>query len=72
MYLLKQLVAAGLGLICMYICHRQNYLIYNKLAPILFLLAIPLLVYTLFFGVGDQWRQTLDHAFAGHQSVFPN
>lgn len=51
MYLLKQLVMAGLGLICMYICHRQNYLIYNKLAPILFLLAIPLLVYTLFFGV---------------------
>ena len=51
MYLLKQLIMAGLGLVCMYACHRQNYLIYNKLAPILFLIAIPLLVYTLAFGV---------------------
>ena len=50
MYLLKQIVMAGLGLLCMYACHRQNYLIYNKLAPILFLIAIPLLVYTLAFG----------------------
>ncbi len=51
MYLIKQLVMAGLGLISMYACHRQNYLVYNKLAPILFLIAIPLLVYTLAFGV---------------------
>ncbi|MEP7322049.1 MAG: FtsW/RodA/SpoVE family cell cycle protein [Saprospiraceae bacterium] len=51
MYLLKQFVMAGIGLICMYACHRQNYLVYNKLAPILFLLAIPLLLYTLAFGV---------------------
>ncbi|MEP7269531.1 MAG: putative peptidoglycan glycosyltransferase FtsW [Saprospiraceae bacterium] len=51
MYLIKQFVMAGLGLLCMYACHRQNYLIYNKLAPILFLIAIPLLVYTLAFGV---------------------
>jgi len=50
-YLLKQLVMAGIGLLCMYACHRQNYLIYNKLAPVLFLLAIPLLLYTLAFGV---------------------
>jgi cell division protein FtsW len=50
MYLLKQIVMAGLGLLCMYACHRQNYLIYNKLAPILFLIAIPLLIYTLAFG----------------------
>jgi cell division protein FtsW len=51
MYLLKQFVMAGIGLLCMYACHRQNYLIYNKLAPILFLAAIPLLIYTLAFGV---------------------
>lgn len=50
MYLLKQVVMAGLGLLCMYLCHRQNYLIYNKLAPILFLIAVPLLIYTLAFG----------------------
>lgn len=50
-YLMKQLVMAGIGLLCMYACHRQNYLIYNKLAPVLFLLAIPLLLYTLAFGV---------------------
>ena len=50
-YLVKQLVMAGIGLLCMYACHRQNYLIYNKIAPVLFLLAIPLLLYTLAFGV---------------------
>lgn len=50
-YLFKQLVMVGLGLLCMYACHRQNYLIYNKLAPVLFLAAVPLLVYTLAFGV---------------------
>jgi len=49
-YLFKQLVMVGLGLLCMYACHRQNYLIYNKLAPILFLAAVPLLIYTLAFG----------------------
>ncbi|MDZ4708443.1 MAG: FtsW/RodA/SpoVE family cell cycle protein [Saprospiraceae bacterium] len=50
-YLFKQLVMVGLGLLCMYACHRQNYLIYNKLAPVLFLAAVPLLIYTLAFGV---------------------
>lgn len=51
MYLIKQLIMVGIGLLCMYACHRQNYLIYNKLAPVLFLIAIPLLIYTLAFGV---------------------
>ena len=50
-YLFKQLIMVGLGLLCMYACHRQNYLIYNKLAPVLFLAAVPLLIYTLAFGV---------------------
>ena len=53
MYLLKQFIMAGLGLICMYACHRQNYLIYNKLALILFILAIPLFIYSC-FGVEDR------------------
>ncbi|WP_262915715.1 FtsW/RodA/SpoVE family cell cycle protein [Niabella ginsengisoli] len=50
-YLLKQVMFILLGFAVVYFAHRVNYTIYSKLAWILFLLSIPLLFYTLFFGV---------------------
>jgi cell division protein FtsW len=58
-YLFKQFAFIALGLIVIYFAHRVNYTIYAKVAKILFLLSIPLLLYTLFFGVrlneGSRW-----------------
>jgi cell division protein FtsW len=39
---------AGIGII--YFMHRVNYTIYSRVATILYLISIPLLIYTLFFG----------------------
>jgi cell division protein FtsW len=42
-----------------YFLHKVNYKLYSQIARVLFLLSIPLLVYTLFFGVrlneGSRW-----------------
>lgn len=58
-YLFKQIAFIGIGFCIIYFAHRVNYTIYSKLAKILFLLSIPLLLYTLFFGVrlneGSRW-----------------
>ncbi len=58
-YLFKQLAFMMLGLFGIYFLHRVNYSIYSKVASILFLAAIPLLIYTLFFGAkineGSRW-----------------
>ena len=58
-YLFKQLAFMMLGLFGIYFLHRVNYSIYSKVAFILFLTAIPLLIYTLFFGDkindGSRW-----------------
>jgi len=58
-YLFKQVVFIGLGISVMYFLHRVNYTFYSRLAVILFLLSIPLLLYTLFYGVtlnqGSRW-----------------
>lgn len=58
-YLFKQVVFILLGFAIVYFAHRVNYTIYSKVAKILFLLTIPLLIYTLFFGVkmneGSRW-----------------
>lgn len=49
-YLFKQLSVLVLGLGIIYIAHRVNYVIYSRVAVIFYLIVIPLLVYTLFFG----------------------
>ena len=49
-YLFKQLSVLALGLVIIYVAHRVNYVIYSRLAVIFFLIVIPLLIYTLFFG----------------------
>ena len=58
-YLFKQIVFVTLGILIIYFAHRVNYTIYSRVAKILFLLSIPLLIYTLFFGVrlneGSRW-----------------
>jgi len=58
-YLFKQIAFIVLGITVIYFAHRVNYTIYSKVAQILFLLSIPLLAYTLFFGVrmneGSRW-----------------
>lgn len=58
-YLFKQVLFIMLGFAVVYFAHRVNYTIYSKLAKIIFILTIPLLIYTLFFGVkmneGSRW-----------------
>ncbi|MDF2380147.1 FtsW/RodA/SpoVE family cell cycle protein [Nostoc ellipsosporum NOK] len=58
-YLFKQVAFIMIGIMVIYFAHRVNYTIYSKVAKILFLLTIPLLFYTLFFGVrmneGSRW-----------------
>ncbi|MBO9593396.1 MAG: FtsW/RodA/SpoVE family cell cycle protein [Niabella sp.] len=58
-YLFKQVIFILLGFAVVYFAHRVNYTIYSKVARILFILSIPLLAYTLFFGVkmneGSRW-----------------
>ncbi len=58
-YLFKQFAFIMVGVAIIYFAHQVNYTIYSKVAKILFLLSIPLLFYTLFFGVklneGSRW-----------------
>ncbi len=58
-YLFKQFAFISIGIMIIYFAHRINYTIYSRVALILFLIAIPLLIYTLFFGAsineGSRW-----------------
>lgn len=58
-YLFKQIMFIVLGLAVIYFSHRVNYTLYSRVARILFMLSIPLLIYTLFFGIrlneGSRW-----------------
>lgn len=58
-YLFKQIAFIVIGFLVIYFAHRVNYTIYSKVAKILYLLSVPLLFYTLFFGVsmneGSRW-----------------
>src|SRR5215217_5533826 len=58
-YLFKQIAFIAVGFCIIYFAHRVNYTIYSKVAKILFMLSIPLLFYTLLFGVtlneGSRW-----------------
>jgi cell division protein FtsW len=58
-YLFKQFAFILVGLMIIYFAHQVNYTLYSRVAKILFLISIPLLVYTLFFGVklneGSRW-----------------
>jgi cell division protein FtsW len=58
-YLFKQFAFIVVGVAIIYFAHEVNYTIYSRVAKILFMLSIPLLLYTLFFGVklneGSRW-----------------
>lgn len=58
-YLFKQVVFILGGLLVIYFAHLVNYTFYSKAARIIFLISLPLLFYTLFFGVkmneGSRW-----------------
>ena len=58
-YLFKQVSFSLVGLLLIYFLHRINYTLFSKVATILFLVSIPLLLYTLFFGAkindGSRW-----------------
>ncbi|GAA4303416.1 FtsW/RodA/SpoVE family cell cycle protein [Compostibacter hankyongensis] len=49
-YLFKQFAELALGILIIYFSHRVNYTVYSRIAVVLFLISIPLLIYTLFFG----------------------
>ncbi len=49
-YLFKQIAFIVLGVLIIYFAHRVNYTLYSRLSTILFLISIPLLIYTLKFG----------------------
>ncbi len=49
-YLFKQLAFIVIGLLMIYFAHRVNYTIYARVAKVLFLVSIPLMIYTLLFG----------------------
>ncbi|MGG9970352.1 FtsW/RodA/SpoVE family cell cycle protein [Ferruginibacter sp. SUN002] len=58
-FLFKQFVFIIGGVLIIYFAHRVNYTIYSRIALILFLISIPLLLYTLLFGRelngGSRW-----------------
>lgn len=65
-YLLKHgLILLG-GIFLAYICHLFDYMTFSKLAPILLLLSIPLLIYTLGYGVElNEARRWVEVPFVG-------
>jgi len=58
-YLFKQIAFIIAGILVIYFAHLVNYTFYSRAAKIAFLLSLPLLFYTLFFGVkmneGSRW-----------------
>ena len=58
-YLFKQIVFSIIGLTAIYFLHRVNYALYSRIAIICYIISIPLLIYTLFFGAeindGSRW-----------------
>ena len=58
-YLFKQIAFILVGIMVIYFAHLVNYTFYSKAAQIAFLISLPLLFYTLFFGVkmneGSRW-----------------
>jgi cell division protein FtsW len=58
-YLFKQIVFTLIGLLVVFGLHRVNYTVFSRVATILFMLSVPLLIYTLFFGAkineGSRW-----------------
>lgn len=58
-YLFKQIVFIAIGMMVVYFLHKVNYKMYSQVARLAFIISVPLLIYTLFFGVrlneGSRW-----------------
>ncbi|MFK7810369.1 MAG: FtsW/RodA/SpoVE family cell cycle protein [Saprospiraceae bacterium] len=65
-YLLKHAFFMGIGLTLTYICYVLHYTQYMKIAPILLVICIPMLMYTIGFGVEvNEARRWLRIPFIG-------
>lgn len=65
-YLVKHLMIVAGGIFLTYICHQLHYMVYHRAAPVLFLISIPLLFFTLFFGSNiNEARRWLTVPFVG-------
>lgn len=49
-YLFKQILFIIIGVGIIYFTHRVNYTVYYRIAVLIYVISIPLLIYTLFFG----------------------
>jgi len=49
-FLIRQFMLIVAGMVLVYTTYRLHYMVYAKLAPILMVIAVPLLVYTALFG----------------------
>jgi cell division protein FtsW len=58
-YLFKQIMFIAIGMMVVYFLHKVNYKVYSQVARLAFIISVPLLIYTLFFGVrlneGSRW-----------------
>lgn len=58
-YLFKQVIFTLVGMLVIFGLHRVNYTVFSRITTIFFILSIPLLIYTLFFGAsineGSRW-----------------
>ena len=65
-YLFKQAVFVFGGLFLTYLCYILHYTQYSRIAPVLLIIAIPLLVYTIAFGVeSNEARRWVEIPFVG-------
>src|ERR1041384_2502265 len=58
-YLIKQLLVLAFGLFIIYVVHKVNYTKFARLSVLLYVMSLPLLAYTMFFGEeinkGSRW-----------------
>jgi cell division protein FtsW len=50
-YLLKQIGMSVFGILLIYVCHLIDYRYYSRIAQLLWFVSIPLLIYTMYFGI---------------------
>lgn len=65
-FLLKHgLILVG-GVMLTYLCHNMSYMTFNRAAPILLVISVPLLIYTMAFGVEtNEARRWIEIPFVG-------
>lgn len=65
-YLVKQGFIVLFGFLVMYMLHRLHYLRFHRIAPFLFFIAVPLLIFTLLYGIEkNAARRWLEIPFLG-------